>query len=245
MLMRKKLVLVFAFFALILFAALGSIKLYRVYRSNQCGILLAFDDYNAESWERYFDFFDKYDVKVTFFVNASEPTDFCYKAIERGHEIAFHTINHVRLTEVSEEEVYAQAIAPIETFRQKGIELTTFAYPYGAYTEELNELLLQHYKVVRGAYYYRLTGKDIMRHGFVEAYPIDNGYFDSQESYEKAITDILEELHDNKAGVACVYSHAIDPGGAWCVSEEKLEFLITKAKELGLEFYTFQELQNH
>ena len=165
--------------------------------------------------------------------------------LSSGHEIAFHTIGHVRLTEVSEEEVYAQAIAPIETFRQKGIELTTFAYPYGSYTEELNDLLLQHYKVVRGAYYYRLTSKETMRHGFVEAYPIDNGYFDTQEDYERVITDILENLHANKAGVACVYSHAISPGGEWCVSEEKLEFLITKAKELGLEFYTFKELQNN
>lgn len=39
-----------------------------------------------------------------------------------------------------------------------------------------------------------------------------------------------------------MYSHAIGDGG-WCINEEKLEYLLKTAKELGLKFYTFQDFQ--
>ena len=100
---------------------------------NQSGILLAFDDYDTDSWEAAFDLFDEYGVKATFFVNAFGPGDFCAQAKERGHEIGFHTIGHMDLTLLEEEHIIEQAIAPIESFREQGYELTAFAYPYGKY----------------------------------------------------------------------------------------------------------------
>lgn len=224
-------------------AVLGGIKLYRIYQRDQCGILLAFDDYNSSNWEEYFDLFDEYGVKVTFFINAEEPTDFCYRALERGHEIAFHTVEHADLREVSQEEIYRQAIAPIEVFREKGIDLTTFAYPYGHYSEELNEMLLEHYTVVRGAYALQVNNKHALRGGFVESMSLDNVNYESQEAYEAYITEILTQLKQGKANVISMYSHAIAEGD-WCVSPDKLRFLFQKADELGLQFYTFQYLQN-
>lgn len=241
--MKKKLFLSGVALLVVVAIGLGGYKLYRIHQRDQCGILLAFDDYNAENWEKYFDLFEEHGVHVTFFINASEPTEFCYKARERGHEIAFHTKNHAKMTELTEEEVYEQAIAPIEVFREKGFELTTFAYPYGLYNNELNETLLEHYKVLRGAYYKELYGKHMMREGFVESLSLDNINYESQEQYEERITQILNELKGTKAGVVSFYSHAIE-GGNWCVGEGKLLFLFQKAQELGLEFYTFQELQN-
>ena len=222
---------------------LGGIKLYRVYKARQCGIVLAFDDYSANSWEEHFELFDKYNVKVTFFVNAYEPTEFCFNAIEHGHEIAYHTAAHVNLTEITEDEIYQQAIAPIEVFREQGIELTTFAYPSGAYNEKLNELLLQHYNILRGAYYYQLVGKHDMRHGFVESLSIDNINYGSEEEFRDRIDFVLEELSNNKGAVVGLYSHAIADGGAWCVPEGRLEYIFQRAQEMGIQFYTYKELQ--
>ena len=71
---------------------------------------------------------------------------------------------------------------------------------------------------------------------------LDNVNFESQEAYEEQIIAILNELKGGKGRVASFYSHAIGEG-EWCVSDEKLEFLLEKAKEMGLQFYTFQELQ--
>lgn len=242
--MRKKAIIIAVALLLIAAVVLGGIKLYRVHEARQCGILLAFDDYQADNWESYFDLFDEYNVKVTFFVNAYEPTDFCYNAIEHGHEIGYHTAAHVNLTELSEDEVYAQAIAPIETFREQGIELTTFAYPYGAYNQGLNERLLQYYNILRGAYYYQLAGKHEMRQGFVESLSIDNVNYASEEAFEDKIDSVLEELNDNVGAVVGLYSHAISDG-AWCVTPERLEYILQRAQEMGIRFYTYKELQEN
>lgn len=241
--MKKKLLLAVSVLLVAIGGVLGVIKLYRIHQRDQSGILLAFDDYAVSNWEEYLELFDEYDVKVTFFINASEPTDFCYHARERGHEIAFHTVGHVDLVGASEDVVYEQAIAPIEVFREKGFELSTFAYPYGRYSDELNEKLLEHYKVLRGAYELSIESKHMLREGFVEARSIDNLNYKSQEEYEQYITGILYELQKEKGMVICLYSHIIGYGD-WCVSEEGLRFLIEKAEELGLKFYTYQQLQN-
>lgn len=240
--MKKKLLMCFMAIAVVAATVLGGIKIYRIHQMNQSGILLAFDDYCAEDWEEHFDLFSRYGAKVTFFVNLSEPTDFCYHARKEGHEIAFHTVGHVKLTEVSDEEVYAQAIAPLEVFREKGFDMTTFAYPYGARSDHLDEMLLEHYNIVRGAFALELHGKHELRKGFVDSMSLDNVNFESQEAYEEKITAILNELKGGKGRVVSFYSHAIGDG-EWCVSDEKLEFLLEKAKEMGLQFYTFQELQ--
>lgn len=233
---------------MVVFAAaavvLGGLKLYRVHLRDQSGILLAFDDYSPENWEEYLDLFDQYGVKVTFFINVSEPTEFCYEALDRGHEIGFHTVDHIRLTECSEEQIYEQAIAPIELFREKGVELTSFAYPYGSYNEDLNEMLLEHYDIVRGAYFCELNAKHNLRKGFVEAMPLDNVAFETEEQFQERITEVLTEVKNAKGIVVCLYSHTID-GGEWCISEDNLVFLLEKARELGLQFYTYQDLQDN
>ena len=55
--------------------------------------------------------------------------------------------------------------------------------------------------------------------------------------------EILTVMSEAEEGsVVSVYSHAIGDG-EWCVTEENLEFLLKKAKEMDLKFYTFQELQ--
>ncbi len=232
--------------ALILAAAavgLAAYKAYRVRVANQKVILLAFDDYNAENWKKYFDLFDQYDVKVTYFVSAWEPTDFCYEAIERGHEIGYHTASHARLTEVSEEEFYEQAIAPIEVFHEKGIELTSFAYPYGNYEEWMNEKLLQYYKTLRGAYKYEVKTKEDLQHCFIESYPLDNVYFESDEQFREKIVALLDGFCQEGPGtVISVYSHAID-GGDWCVAPNRLEILFQEAQKRDIRFCTFNEWQ--
>lgn len=244
---RKKLNIVWIILGILMFVivvTLGCIKLYRVKQARQCGILLAFDDYSPGSWTEHLELFDKYNVHVTFFVAWDEPTEFCYKALEKGHEIGFHTIGHTDVTDMDEEELQRCVIDPIETFRNGGIEMTSFAYPYGFHDDETDERLLEYYKVVRGAWYYEVHSKADLRHGFVEAYSIDNIHFETDEEFQAKIDQILQELSDNVGAVTCLYSHAIDVGD-WCVKPERLEYLFQKADEHGLKFYTFKELQNN
>lgn len=220
-----------------------SVAVWKEQQRNQKGILLAFDDYNPNSWSEHFDLFEKYGVRVTFFVNLEEPDEFCAEAVKRGHEIGYHTKGHAKLTEVSKEEFYEETIAPIENFRSQGYDLTSFAYPYGLYEDWMNEELLQHYKTLRGAYHFMGYYKEALQGGFMEAYPLDNLYFESDEDFREKVGELLDVLAGCDDGtVASVYSHAIS-GGDWCISADRLEILFQEAQERDLVFYTFQELQ--
>lgn len=231
-------------------AVVAGMRLYRNYHAkrqmelrNRKGILLSFDDYNPDTWTEIMDLFDEYGVKVTFFVTLAEPTDFCAEAVSRGHEIGLHTAGHVKMTEISAEEVYEQAIAPIEIFRAEGYELTTFAYPYGLYSEELNEELLQYYETLRGAYHFQGCYKESLKKGFVEAYPLDNIYYESDEKFREKVVELLDVLSNcNDGTVASVYSHAIGAGD-WCITSARLEILFEEAQKRDLVFYTYKELQ--
>ncbi|MDR0409909.1 MAG: polysaccharide deacetylase family protein, partial [Spirochaetaceae bacterium] len=57
------------------------------------GILLGFDDNYYAGWEAAFPLFDRYGAKVTFFVQGNPA--FCRNALEKGHDIGYHTENHV------------------------------------------------------------------------------------------------------------------------------------------------------
>lgn len=247
---KRKILIIIAMTISLLFLTVGFWRAYRkvqvMYQAaerNQKGILLCFDDYNPDSWLEHFDLFEQYGVKVTFFVSLKKPDDFCKAAVEQGHEIGYHTAEHANLTEVSEKEFYEQAIAPIEKFRSQGYPLTTFAYPYGYYEEWMNEELLKYYTTLRGAWHFQGNYKEMLKGGFVEAYPIDNVYFESDEEYRSEIERLLDILcHCDDGTVAALFSHSIS-GGDWCITADRLEILFQEAEKRNLVFYTFQELQ--
>lgn len=240
--MKKKLLSIVLILGIAILVLIGRIFVFLPPQENPSGILLSFDDYYPDNWEANFDLFDKYDANVTFFVNAVTPTDFCFKAVERGHEIGIHTASHMDLVDATEEEIYEEAIEPIEWFLADGIEVTTFAYPYGNYTDPLNELLLQYYKVLRGGWHYELNAKEDLKNGLVEARCIDNANFESDIRFKLIINKMLYEARWSEGTVVALYSHGIE-AGEWCITPERLEYILKRAKQLDLEFYTFNELQ--
>lgn len=227
----------------VLLAIAGIWKYQQVMQRNQKGILLAFDDWSEDTWRKAFDLFDEYGVKVTFFINGDEPEEFCAEAQARGHEIGYHTKGHAKLTSVTEEEFYEQAIEPIENFRKKGYKLTSFSYPYGAYEDWMNVELLKYYDTVRGGFYYRGAYKEDLKKGFIESKSIDNLHYESDENFREDIIEMLDGLLACDDGtVASMYSHAIGAGD-WCITPERLEILFQEAQKRDLKFYTFHELQ--
>ncbi len=221
----------------------GTILAIQRHGKNQKGILLAFDDYSAETWEAAFDLFDKYDAKVTFFICATEPTSFCDNAIARGHEIGYHTAGHKNLIGLDKSEFYEQAIAPLEVFEAAGYQLTSFAYPQGAYEDWMNEELLKYYDTLRGAYHYRGVYKKDVKGGFIESRSLDNINYESDEDYQNKVINMLDGLAACDDGtVVSMYSHAI-ADGSWAITPDRLEFLLREAKKRHFKFYTFQDLQ--
>jgi hypothetical protein len=97
-------------------------------RPGKSGLLLAFDDDYTEAWERYFDLFDTYGAKVTFFV-IGEFSPFCDEALRRGHDIGYHSLHHLDLRKQSRSKFTEETILGAESFRESGIPLAAFAYP--------------------------------------------------------------------------------------------------------------------
>jgi peptidoglycan/xylan/chitin deacetylase (PgdA/CDA1 family) len=209
--------------------------------SNTPGIVLSFDDYYPETWEQHFDLFDEYGAKVTFFVKGGSVTKFMLDAQNRGHEIGYHTVNHLHLPKLSIEQFYEETISRISIFRDAGIELTSFAYPFGEYNSWMHEELLKYYKIVRGFSKFKRYTMDEMKSGFIDSKSIDNIKYKSEIYFQSSIDNMLQSAkHYGK--IITLTSHKISDD-EWGITSERLEYVLNKCQEYGLTFYRYNDLQ--
>jgi Polysaccharide deacetylase len=115
------------------------------------GVVLSFDDAAVDSWLAGADLYDRYGARMTFFVAyydhlSPERRESLHELARRGHAIEAHSVNHLRaplfverrgLTAYLQEE----ALPSIDWLRADGFPVTTYAYPYGARTAELDTAL--------------------------------------------------------------------------------------------------------
>jgi peptidoglycan/xylan/chitin deacetylase (PgdA/CDA1 family) len=123
------------------------------------GIALSLDDASVQLWTDTRPLFDRYGAKVTFFVSryhrlGPELRDQLRALAMDGHEIAAHSVNHVRAPEFVEDHGLARYLAEevvpsIEILRDEGYEVSAFAYPYGARTSETDRAILEHVPILR------------------------------------------------------------------------------------------------
>ena len=201
------------------------------------GILLSFDDYYVKSWIEHMHLFDTYGAKVTFFMQGGfDP--FCHTALEHGHDVGFHTINHLDLRSLSAaafaRETNAQAL------RQQGIPADAFAYPYGFYYAWMNDALLQNFSVLRGyGVTFRIYDKNDIYSSYISSRSIDNTVIQSDSEFKLIIISMLRALKFLDGNwVLPLTTHDIS-GAAWGIKPERLVFVLSQAAELRLKFYRF------
>jgi peptidoglycan/xylan/chitin deacetylase (PgdA/CDA1 family) len=211
-------------------------------KDNNSGVVLGFDDYHPDTWEQNFDLFDKYNAKVTFFVTLESPSSFCLTAQSRGHEIAYHTIHHPHLPTVTRENFLEETVSRIDVFKSSGIDLTTFAYPFGEYEKWMHDELLQYYKIVRGFSGFRIYNIDDMKHGFIDSKSIDNTRYKTDREFKNNVARMLKLAKLNSDTVISLTSHMIG-GDDWGITPERLEYVLRMCQKLNLKFYTYKELQ--
>ena len=211
-------------------------------RAGKAGILLSFDDDYTSSWERHFDLFDRYGAKATFFV-FGKPGPFCTKAINRGHDIGYHSLNHHDLRLISPSAFARETAEPAQAFRQAGIPLAAFAYPFGFYEPWMHEALLRTFAVLRGyGVTYRLYRHDEIRSGFIASRSIDNTIIQGGEHFEREITLMLRTVKFLDGPLALpLTTHDISDTADWGISRRRLEFLLKTAADLGLTFYRYSD----
>ena len=212
-----------------------------VVQEDSSGILLAFDDDYFEGWESNFDLFDRYGARVTFFVQGNL-TSFAFSALKRGHDVGFHSLNHLNLPTVSREVFLQETIYPLSSFRSAGIPLTSFAYPYGLSESWMHDELLRFFRVLRGyGVSFRLYSFETIRGGYISSIAIDNIIYKEDEDFKARIALMLMVAKFIGGDtVIPITSHNISDGN-WAIKAQRLELLLQKANDLKLRFYLFRD----
>ncbi|MDQ3335619.1 MAG: polysaccharide deacetylase family protein [Myxococcota bacterium] len=123
------------------------------------GIAFSFDDFSIFEWHALRPLFDQYDARITFFLTRYQNQGYDKKLLVKdladdGHDIAAHGVAHLRAPTYVEENGLAaymkdEAVPSIQILRDDGYDVTSFAYPFGARTSELDDALLEHVALVR------------------------------------------------------------------------------------------------
>jgi len=123
------------------------------------GVALSFDDTAIPAWHALRPMFQQYGARVTFFISRYDYVPVEYRDMVRelasdGHDIAAHGARHLRAPSYVEENgltayMRAEALPSIELLKSEGYTVTSFAYPFGARTDELDDELLEYVSVLR------------------------------------------------------------------------------------------------
>ncbi|HLL21280.1 MAG TPA: polysaccharide deacetylase family protein, partial [Kofleriaceae bacterium] len=123
------------------------------------GIALSFDDHNVAGWTAFRPKLAEAGARVTFFVSGyaflDEESRAQLRALaEDGHELGAHSVRHRRAPPYVENRglsayLTEEVLPSIAILRDDGYDVTSFAYPYGARTSELDEAILKHVRTVR------------------------------------------------------------------------------------------------
>jgi peptidoglycan/xylan/chitin deacetylase (PgdA/CDA1 family) len=214
-------------------------------------VALTFDDHYIAPWFAMGPMLRRYHCRATFLVcNPDQLTERQVELLQLlqqdGHEIGCHGLRHVSAVEYLKEhtprEYLENEVLPaISALRGYGIEPTSWAYPLGASSPELDPLLLQHFQVLRGVTHSG-AAQDMLIEGKqrrVSAIGIDNTYGEKDE-------DISQWLHKAAKQNALVVFYAHRPGempsGPYEVSLARLQMILETGNALGMRFVTLSSV---
>jgi peptidoglycan/xylan/chitin deacetylase (PgdA/CDA1 family) len=123
------------------------------------GVALTFDDAHIDEWYGQRALLAAYDARVTFFVTrihrlSTTRLDMLHELYADGHAIESHGLNHLHAPDYVEQfglRAYLddEILPSLAVMRREGFSPTTFAYPFGARTAEIDSAVLEHVELVR------------------------------------------------------------------------------------------------
>ena len=127
------------------------------------GLAYSFDDAYIQAWASGRDLFTRYNARLTFFIafwDQLSATDkqSLHDLAGDGHDIEAHSVKHQRGPVYVEQRglgsYMSEEIQPsIDHLRQDGFDISVFAYPYGARTEETDRAILGQVDILRSVAY--------------------------------------------------------------------------------------------
>ncbi|MDR0629829.1 MAG: polysaccharide deacetylase family protein [Treponema sp.] len=211
-------------------------------KEDAAGLLLAFDDNYQDAWERNLEVFDRYGAKVTFFIQG-DLCPFCFTALSRGHDVGYHTQHHLNLTQVSRETFFAETLGALDSFRNAGIPLRSFAYPYGLSEPWMHEELAQSFRILRGyGVTFRVYDRETIRKGYISSKALDNILYKEDADFEAVVTVMLRTLKFiGGEQILPLTTHDISETADWGIKPHRLKYLLQTAKDLHVRFYRYQD----
>ena len=217
------------------------------------GIALTFDDNYIDNWYPNLDLFDSLGVKATFYIsNYNKLNDGQKRKLreirDHGHEIAFHSTNHVNFLKCAdssgvEKMIREEVSHGLRLMNKDGFYPTTFAYPYGKHNDILDKLLLKRFKSVRA-----LNGTQDLSRSLVSLK--DNKVLfglgidePSNRNIDKIQGLLYLAQQTNRCAVLLV--HNVERQDMKMqIPLWKLKQILIRAKSLNLKFYTISEISN-
>ncbi len=228
------------------------------------GVVLSFDDTYVDHWYDYFGKrTDNAEVKATFFVSHWHTlSDDEIKKLRRlramGHEIGNHTYSHKgvagdynfdpgRIQEYLDDQI----IPSIANMAADGFHPVSFSYPSGERNETYDAAVRRYFPYLRTTFAdenKKMFQMDDIYHGPNSEYQVlagdgvDNSYGNPISEIESAFMRAK-----TKNEVVILYAHRIlenkgpDSDHRFGIRKQKLNRIITAAKDMGLKFYTFAE----
>lgn len=224
--------------------------------NSKAGVVITFDDYFVNEWREADTQLAKYNWKATFCVSNFEKLTAIdisnLKALQsKGHEIAGHGFRHLNAKEFTKknnkQHYLAVEISPlIEAFKKEGIEIKSFAYPFGAKTQTLDYELQKHFKIIRGT---AKGGKKVADNSnfyngtrLANGIGIDSNYEHFSLNY---ITKVLNYAKKhNKIVVFYGHKPVEKATKEYEVELKTLEMICQFVVSNQMKFYTLQELNS-
>ena len=122
--------------------------------------IITFDDGMLSQYTYAKPILDKYNFKATFYIicnSVDKENRMNWNNIqtleEEGHEIGSHSMNHKRLSKLSEEEIKYEIIESKRCLQENGFNVTSFSFPYndGDNNKNILKIIADNYYIARTA----------------------------------------------------------------------------------------------
>ncbi|PAM94691.1 polysaccharide deacetylase [Flavobacterium sp. IR1] len=222
----------------------------------KAGVILSFDDAYVDEWYEADQALKKYSWKATFNVCRIDSIGApqlkkLHEMEQYGHEIAGHGYHHYNAVKFVEQngidQYLEQEIDPmIVSLKKKNFKTTSFAYPYGERSDELDKALSSKFKIIRG----RAFGGEapekqdsyFNNSKIVFAFDIDNSHIHFSIPYLLELLDYAKK--NNKILILCSHKPVKEVTENYQTKIETLEFICKYMKLNDLKFYKLSDLDD-
>ncbi|MEO8254881.1 MAG: polysaccharide deacetylase family protein, partial [Flavobacterium sp.] len=244
----KKLVITFA---VILFALLTNScqKKESESKSYQAGVVISFDDAYVDEWFEADSVLKKYNWKATFCVCRIDSIEKpqlkkLHQLQDGGNEIAGHGYHHYNAVKFVQsngiQEYVKQEIDPMMiSMKRNGFKVTSFAYPYGERSSELDTIMASKFKFIRGRAFCEdqpeREGCYFRDSKFAYAFDIDNSHVHFSIPY---LLELLDDTRrNNKILFLCSHRPVKNITANYQTKIETLEFICKYMKLNNMKYY--------